>query len=453
MAQEVQSGLSTTQDIRTRYEESRLRLWHPRLSSAWLGVSPTMATIDEGDTFHDVDTPEEPGVISEPEGLQGIAERVALEVPDAKLLAARYRSLKSLGPWMIISYVWVLETNTGATIRVGYLRLTGTILGAIYAYVASLFCKSDPYALVAMMTLAELPISWIIIKTDFSPMGTVAAVTLPPILFAPYFNSPERAVTYKLALYRAAAISAGIVAALLVNSILFPRHCRALFLRRVCDLLGTSNQLFMNMSGDLFYYNRISIIHRKRNNKLERETRHLLCRMATLLKTMHHEASLVPKPMQRYRRIHNVLHRLSNLLTGLRQTEQHIPKREIMAPVAPQRRELVSRICINIFASEQVFRACQPLPQFLPSVRGAFITLEREVEEQILQSAQGEHESVGLSLIYVMSELELLAELVDTIDELVDLTRQLFGTSSWLSNHPPTPMHTPRDPTVCSLAG
>lgn len=87
MAQEVQSGLSTTQDIRTRYEESRLRLWHPRLSSAWLGVSPTMATIDEGDTFHDVDTPEEPGVISEPEGLQGIAERVALEVPDENYLA------------------------------------------------------------------------------------------------------------------------------------------------------------------------------------------------------------------------------------------------------------------------------------------------------------------------------------------------------------------------------
>jgi len=27
------------------------------------------------------------------------------------------------GQWMIISYVWVLETNTGATWRVGYLRL------------------------------------------------------------------------------------------------------------------------------------------------------------------------------------------------------------------------------------------------------------------------------------------------------------------------------------------
>lgn len=32
-----------------------------------------------------------------------------------------------------------------------------------------------------------------------------------------------------LALYRAATIAAGIIAALLVNSLLFPRHCRVGF--------------------------------------------------------------------------------------------------------------------------------------------------------------------------------------------------------------------------------
>ena len=56
---------------------------------------------------------------------------------------------------MIVSYVWVLETNTGATWRVSYLRIVrpcslgksslllfsqiGTILGAIYAYIVSDF--------------------------------------------------------------------------------------------------------------------------------------------------------------------------------------------------------------------------------------------------------------------------------------------------------------------------
>ena len=57
------------------------------------------------------------------------------------------------GQWMIISYVWVLETNTGATWRVASLRIVrlgvaaelfthilcqiGTILGALYAYIVS----------------------------------------------------------------------------------------------------------------------------------------------------------------------------------------------------------------------------------------------------------------------------------------------------------------------------
>ena len=43
------------------------------------------------------------------------------------------------GQWMVITYVWVLETNTGATWRVGYLRLSGTIIGATYAFIVRVF--------------------------------------------------------------------------------------------------------------------------------------------------------------------------------------------------------------------------------------------------------------------------------------------------------------------------
>ena len=72
----------------------------------------------------------------------------------------------------------------------------------------------------------------------------------------------------------------------------------------------------------------------------------------------------------------------------------------------------------------------------------ALIVLEREVEEHILQSHQGQHEPLGLSLVYVFAELDQLAKLVDTIDEVVELTRRLFGTSSWLNQLNPTPMQT-----------
>jgi hypothetical protein len=73
----------------------------------------------------------------------------------------------------------------------------------------------------------------------------------------------------------------------------------------------------------------------------------------------------------------------------------------------------------------------------------AFMSLEQEVEEHLLQSQQEASESLGMSLIYIFAELDLLAELVDTIVELVELTRQLFGTSSWLNQTNPTPVHTP----------
>jgi hypothetical protein len=69
------------------------------------------------------------------------------------------------------------------------------------------------------------------------------------------------------------------------------------------------------------------------------------------------------------------------------------------------------------------------------------MVLEREVEEQLVQSHQGDPDSLGMSLVYIFAELDLLAELVDAIDELVDLTRQLFGTSAWLDQTNPTPMH------------
>lgn len=39
------------------------------------------------------------------------------------------------GQWALITYIFVLETNTGATIRTGGLRFLGTVCGAIYAYV------------------------------------------------------------------------------------------------------------------------------------------------------------------------------------------------------------------------------------------------------------------------------------------------------------------------------
>jgi hypothetical protein len=160
---------------------------------------------------------------------------------------------------MVISYVWVLETNTGATWRTGYLRLAGTIIGAVYAYLCFLIARANPYGLVALITAADIPVTWVILKTTVQPLGVVINVTLGPIVFAEYiqhhldvsvlckFQTPDRMpmtnlIVSGLATLRGLMIIGGIVAAIIVVSnvlissiyalkpprIIYsiPRHCR-----------------------------------------------------------------------------------------------------------------------------------------------------------------------------------------------------------------------------------
>jgi hypothetical protein len=160
---------------------------------------------------------------------------------------------------MVISYVWVLETSTGATWRTGYLRLSGTIIGAIYAYLCWLIARTNPFGLTALITIADVPVTWIILKTNVQPLGVVINVTLGPIALAEYvqrqlnvsvlckfsntwLNFAEDVVALGLATLRGLMIMGGIVSAIIVvsrlsdaqdlqaeapqNHTLYPRHCR-----------------------------------------------------------------------------------------------------------------------------------------------------------------------------------------------------------------------------------
>jgi hypothetical protein len=76
---------------------------------------------------------------------------------------------------------------------------------------------------------------------------------------------------------------------------------------------------------------------------------------------------------------------------------------------SPHRRSRVS-----IFSCEQVFRARQPLPQFLASSKQALKALETHVEEQICQARETNGNLKGLSLVYAFAESEVMEEVVDT---------------------------------------
>lgn len=132
--------------------------------------------------------------------------------------------------------------------------------------------------------------------------------------------------------------------------------------------------------------------------------------------------------MQRYRQIVAVLQKLLDLLTGLRKIRENIPRKATVHAVVEERKQFASCVCISLFACEQVFGARQPLPQFLPSARQALVELERNIRQS---RAEDPPDSLGLSLVYALAEIDALTDVVDVTEELLDLSRQLFGTSSW----------------------
>lgn len=93
----------------------------------------------------------------------------------------------------------------------------------------------------------------------------------------------------------------------------------------------------------------------------------------------------------------------------------------------------MSCVCLTLFACQHAFRAREPLPQFIPSARHALAVLQDNVQEFIRKARNEDPHSMGLSLVYAFAEQEVMENMVDTLEELLGLTGQLFGTSAWLT--------------------
>ncbi|TFY68062.1 hypothetical protein EVJ58_g1227 [Rhodofomes roseus] len=339
------------------------------------------------------------------------------------------------GEWMVISYVWVLETSTGATWRVGYLRSVGTATAALYGYIVWRICRTNPYGLTIMVTAAEIPFTWLSMKANLGPLAVPAAVTLPIIAFAEYVNPTTQSII-ALAGIRALMIAIGIVAALLMNGLVFPRHCRVLFLSDTARTLGLLSQLYMTLSHHMFRAQPALAYDDKRKTlKMELQIRYNLYLLNALITTMHDEISLVPKPLAHYRRTVTIVQKLLDAMTGLRKIRENIPRKEAVSNVFNERREFMSCVCITLYACQHAFRAREPLPQFLPSPKHALETLESHVQDSIRHAREEDPHAMGLSLIYAFAELEVLKHMVCTLEELLELTGRLFGTTAWLT-HP-----------------
>ncbi|KAF8746407.1 Fusaric acid resistance protein-like [Rhizoctonia solani] len=331
------------------------------------------------------------------------------------------------GVWAIISFVYVLEPNTALTWRLGIMRLCGTFIGAVYAYVTWAICRENPYGIVIMLTVGEIMLTFLI-RTSTPGVGIVASITMPPIIFTPYLGLPHPSVI-GLAALRGAQVAIGIVAAILINHFVFPRHCRVMFLEGMAQVLSKETALFLHLS-----QRTLNEAARTRNGmvrgaKMDLRLREMIAREKLLLTQMVHEVSLMPKPTDLYREATETVQRIADLMSGLRRIRENVPQKEAIHQVLQYRQHTVHLMCLYYpLCCEHAFRSRQPLPQILPSPRKAFDDLRREMMDALQSTTR------ATDVAYAIAENEVYEELIDAIEMLITITRELFGTNRWLSD-------------------
>jgi len=145
------------------------------------------------------------------------------------------------------------------------------------------------------VTVADIPATWLAIQKNLGQLSTPLSVALPPIVFARYINPSIDTPVIELALIRALTITGGMVAALLMNSLVFPRHCRVLFLWYTSHSLGLLSSLYVTLCHEMFHRRGRHVdIDRQKMLELEMEIRSSLYSLSALIVTMKNEFALLP---------------------------------------------------------------------------------------------------------------------------------------------------------------
>ncbi len=142
------------------------------------------------------------------------------------------------GYWATLTAIIVMQSNVGGSLKAGWIRFLGTVIGAATGALCALWFHYGPLSLIISMLVTMLICSNVAKLRD---SVRVAALTAVIILFVHDTSSQH---PLYLALMRFIEISLGITIALGVSFFFFPSKARSLLRPGIAQTLRKSAQLF-----------------------------------------------------------------------------------------------------------------------------------------------------------------------------------------------------------------
>ncbi|CEH12594.1 Predicted membrane protein [Ceraceosorus bombacis] len=295
------------------------------------------------------------------------------------------------GQWLVITYIWCLETSTGATLRVSAFRIAGTFAGAFYGIISWYASGGKAPALGFFLVLGSIPAAYLALFTRAPGVGVVMAITFPVVCLIPIIDTSQSHHVPSIALIRGYQILLGIVAALLVNLLVWPYHARVHLQRHISKTASSLQHLYLSLSRQTVSGLVPTRESRHRFEALESAITDSLSRCRMDLDLMAAEIRLVPLPTRVLRRCVSALQNISDLLLALRHVRETAMLRfgvyeHTVLNVLALRTDLISNIVLNLWTAAAAIKTRDPLPQCLPSPRLALQDLTRALREDLTRA-------------------------------------------------------------------
>jgi hypothetical protein len=297
------------------------------------------------------------------------------------------------GVWSLLSYIWVFEATSAATLRLASLRLLGTIAGVVLGLTAFEISRRDPYALTFVQTLFLIPSAYLIMESKYPALGLIigAAFSLVTgvVYVTPLVPSGESSTSSAptVALTRGCEVLVGIAAAVIINLSLWPYHARVECVATLSEASTKMNLFYTSLARQMLQAGLLATDPiQERFEKMEMALVKRLAFARTLIEVMSAEVSLVVKPVAELTSIAGHLENIVSLLSALRQCRERGLQSNHTAAVVKtfhERQNVVSAVSLSFWAVAQALATKAPLPQFLPSPRAALNSLTLALQEAL----------------------------------------------------------------------
>ena len=346
--------------------------------------------------------------------------------------------------WWTIATIWIMmHPRVGGNLQDLLVRTSCAVLGCLFGGIAYGAGNGNPFVVAVFAVLFMIPMLYRFTQSSHPRSGSIGCVTFTVVSLDAY-TCKGLPSTVDITWTRGITFVVGVVAAIVINWVLWPFVARHELRKSLSIMMLHSAVLYRSVVAKYIYSNEVhkpSSEEIEKSEILEGRLREGFVRIRQLMGLTYHEirvrAPFDPLP---YSGLIQACENLFEHLVQVRQSSLYFQPHmldnssEATDALFTVRRDAVATILMNLYVLAGALRSGNPVPRYLPSAaasRRRLLDKMEEVEEKRAKGRYAAKVQKGKERrwvdVYHYAYSEALTDIVENLQELQYFTTEVVG--------------------------